>query len=157
MSEQIEVKHTGGVGAFFYAAIPALLAGALLMYFAFYTGIIDWQKAQRVEGRMDNRVGVHGELRAPVDLIIRKADCLEVTRAFLDGDTGTMYIKNDCHRHLSYMEWHWNIIAPDGTIIKDNYSNDLNVPLDGETVEKNFNLDDDSRAAKIVVWAQTNQ
>lgn len=152
MIEQIEIKHTGGVGAFFYASILALLIGALMMYFAFYTGIINWQKAQRIEGRMDNRVGVNGQLEKPVDLIILKKSCLLVNRAYLDGSVGTMYLKNECHTNLNYHAWHWNAVAPDGTIIHQDYSNSINELESGEVTEVLFNVEEDDRISKVIIW-----
>jgi len=153
--DEVEVKVTGGIGWFFFALIPGAIAGALLMYFAFYTGVIDWQKAQRIEGRMDNRVGVNGELTKPVDLIIRKASCLEVSRAYLDSGVLTAYVTNNCHTTITYWEWHFNQIAPDGTIINSWYDNSLEGPEVGQTVERTQKLKEDDRTSKVVVWTTT--
>jgi hypothetical protein len=149
-----EVKVTGGIGMFFFALIPGALAGAALMWLAFFTGLIDWQKIQRVEGRMDNRVGVNGELTKPVDLIILKKSCLIIDRAYLDGETGTMYTTNKCNGELRYVAWHWNIIAPDGTVLKTDYANSLDGQFPDMKMEKTFNLPDDPRVAKVVVWTE---
>ena len=151
-----EVKVTGGAGWFFFACVPGVLAGALLMYLAFYTGVIDWQKTQRIEGRMDNRVGVHGELVKPVDLIIRKAGCVQVSRAYLDDGSLTAYLTNNCHEDVDYWELHWNSIAPDGTIITSGYTNHSSENGTGlgagETIELKEDIKDDSRTVKVVVW-----
>jgi hypothetical protein len=152
--DQIEHTEKGGIGIFFFAAIPAVLAGAALMWLAFYTGVIDWTKAQRIEGRMDARVGVHGELTKPVDLIIRKSGCLQVSRAFLDDGKVTSYTTNACHSEVGYWEMHWTQIAPDGTVIASGYDNKMGQLEDGETLEFTQELRDDSRTAKVVVWAQ---
>lgn len=152
---RIEVKHAGGVGWFFFALVPGAIAGALLMYLAFYTGVVDWQKAQRIEGRMDNRVGVNGELTKPVDLIIRDASCLKVSRAYLDSGTLTAYVTNNCHTTIGYWEWHYNQISPDGTVIHSWYDNSVSGPESGQTVEETTKLADDDRTAKVVVWANT--
>lgn len=147
---------TRGIGSFFFFAIPAVLAGAALMWLAFYTGVIDWQKTQRVEGRMDNRVGVNGQLTMPVDLVIGNRSCLKIDRAFLDGDSVTMYLDNQCHTRLDYYEWHWKAVSPDGTTIKENYENTLDGIDDGEKLEKTMSLPDDNRIVKIIVWARNH-
>lgn len=160
-TEQIEIKHTGGVGWFFSALIPGAIAGAALMWLAFYTGVVDWQKAQRIEARQDARVGVHGEIKTPVDLIIRDGGCLHVSRAFLDGSTLTAYLTNGCPEDLDYWEIHWNEISPDHTIIHTGYTNHTGDTgstgiQSGATLEVPFDLsgDQDSRTAQIVVWSK---
>ena len=136
-NDELKVNVTG-LSTLAFACIPAALLGAALMYLSFYTGIIDWQKAQRIEGRMDNRVGVNGELTKPVDLIITKKSCLIIDRAFMDGQTGTAYLHNKCDRELSYIALHWNAIAPDGTIIKSGYENSIDGFGPDTVFEKGF-------------------
>lgn len=157
----IEIKETGGKGALYFALIPAALAGAALMWFAFYTGIVDWTRVQRIEGRMDNRVGVNGQLTAPVDLIIRDKGCLHISRAFLDDGNLTAYLTNSCHQRLDYWEIHWNQVAPDGTTVSNGYNNHAGVHGatgidDGETLELKEELTTDSRTVKVVVWSRDN-
>jgi len=158
MTEETKVVITekGGVGWFFFSMIPAALAGAALMWLAFYTGVLDWQKTRRIEGRMDARVGVRGELTAPVDLIIRKTGCLQVSRAYLDDGKLTTYTTNSCPSDSGYWELHWNQISPDGTVIATRYENwsASEGISSGATVEGTFDLKEDSRTAKVIVWAK---
>ena len=156
--QNIVVTHTekGGIGWLAFALIPAALAGAGLMWLAFYTGVIDWSKTQRIEGRMDARVGVNGQLTAPVDLIIRKTSCLKVSRAFLDSGSLTAYVTNSC-TELQDSSWalKWNAIAPDGTIISSSIDQIHGGTLEaGETKEMTEDVSNDSRMTKFVVWAQ---
>ena len=152
--QNVYYTEKGGKGWLFFALIPAALAGAALMWLAFYTGVIDWTKTMRIEGRMDARVGVRGELTAPVDLIIRKTGCLQISRAFLDSGSMTAYTTNSCHAATGYWELHWNEIAPDGTVIHSGYTNQGGSIEDSETREMKMDLDDDSRTVKVVTWAQ---
>jgi hypothetical protein len=159
--EQLEIKHTGGIGWFFFALIPGALAGAALMWLAFYTGVIDWRKTERIEARMDDRVGVHGELKTPVDLVVRdsQSSCLRITRAYLDGSKLTTYLTNNCHTDLDYWEVHWNAAAPDHTVIHSGYTNHMDDGAvgigEGLTMEVTFDISrqDDDRTDKIVVWS----
>jgi hypothetical protein len=153
--EELNVTHTerGGIGWFFFALIPGAIAGALLMYFSFYTGIVDWRKTQRIEGRMDARVGVNGELQKPVDLINRDSSCMKITRSFLDDGTVTAYITSRCNFRMRYWEIHWNSVAPDGTVIHSDYTNHgFGNPEPGETVETTHSIEADPRTAKVIVW-----
>ena len=128
------------------------------MWLAFYTGVIDWQKTQRIEARMDGRVGVRGELKSPIDLIIRDTGCLHVSRAFLDDAILTTYLTDSCHHDMEYWEVHWNGVSPDHTIIHSGYTNHVGggsrMAADS-TIEVTFDLsrDEDTRTAKIVVWS----
>lgn len=124
------------------------------MWFAFYTGIIDWTKVQRIEARMDGRVGVHGELTKPVDLIIRGSGCFKVTRSFLDEAKLTAYVTNACNKEAEYWELHANSISPDGTIISSWYTNGNGGFSVGDTREFTRDLEQDARTAKVIVWAQ---
>ena len=160
--EKTVIEHTekGGIGWFFFTLIPCALAGAALMWLAFYTGVIDWSKTQRIEGRMDARVGVTGQLTAPVDLVIRKTGCLQVSRSFLDsgtlvngGSQLTAYVTNSCHSELTYWEIHWISLAPDGTMISNKYTNEGGNLTDGQTIEMREEVPNDSRTVKVVVWA----
>jgi len=154
--QNVYYTEKGGKGYLFFALIPAALAGAALMWLAFYTGVIDWTKAQRIEGRMDNRVGVNGQLTAPVDLIIRKTSCLEVSRAFLDSGSLTAYVTNECNvAQPDSWALKWNAVAPDGTIIASNIDNVHTGTLEaGETKEMTEDVSNDPRMTKFVVWAQ---
>lgn len=150
--QELTITEKGGKGWFFFALIPGAIAGAALMWLAFATGVVDWTKAQRIEGRMDARVGVHGELVAPVDLIIKPGGCMKITRAFLDSGKLTTYTRNDCHERVDYWEIHWNLVAPDGTILHNGYTNLGGVLHAGEERELVVAVDEDDRTAKIIVW-----
>jgi hypothetical protein len=162
MGEQVEVRHTGGIGWFFFALIPGAIAGALLMYFAFYVGIVDWQKAQRVEGRMDNRVGVHGELTAPVDLVLSGKGCVKIQRGFLDDGALTLYIHNGCTDEREFVKYRVSELTPDGTVVKtdggwlelDSGFSSIDA---GATMEIHPKLSGDTRVVKITASTDSGQ
>ena len=155
MSNQDEVKVTGGIGAFFYAVIPWILGCAAVAWFGFYTGVIEFHHRQAVQRRMDNRVGVTAPLVAPVTLkILPEHGCIEIERGYLDGNRVTLYIANRCERTVDYYELRFQGIAPDGTSIWSTYENTAYLPAlraneRGEWSEK---ISDDSRIESIVVW-----
>ena len=158
--EKIEVKTTGGIGAFFYAAIPWILGCAALVWFGFCMGVIEFNHQQVVQQRMDNRVGVTAPLVAPVTLKILPEDgCIKIERAYLDGSRATLYIANHCERTLDYYELHFQGIAPDGTVIWGTYENTAFLPalLANERAEWSEKISDDSRIASIVMWEHEDQ
>jgi hypothetical protein len=157
----METTNSRPYGWLALAIIPAALGGGALMWLAFYTGVVDWREVQRaaekthrIEGRMDERVGVRGELVAPVDLVIRKTGCLQVSRAFLDDGVLTAYVSSSCHGPSGYWEWHWNQVSPDGTILATGYRNSLADIMPGETIEVTEQVKEDARTLKIVVWSK---
>ena len=145
-----------GVSQFFFAAIPWILGLAALTWLAFFSGWFNFSHYVTVLKRMDNRVGVFRPLKNPVKLTLKKEGCLHVERGFLDGNTVTMYIKNDCTHPVDYYEWHWKAIAPDGTVIAQQYSNTNDGMEAGETVERTMDVTGDRRTVEVVVWAQAH-
>lgn len=152
--ELIQVEHTekGGIGWFFFALIPGAIAGGALMWLAFYTGVIDWTKTQRIEGRMDARVGVNGELKTPVDLVARNTGCLKIARSFLDSGQLTLYVKSACSDRRQSFQWTraWKEIAPDGTVVQQGREYGTAIEP-GETIELHEDLKDDPRTVRVVV------
>jgi hypothetical protein len=66
---QEESRQSRGLGSFFFAAIPWVLAMAALAWLGFYTGIVEFhhqqkeiRKVETIEGRMDGRVGASADL-----------------------------------------------------------------------------------------------
>lgn len=155
MAEQIEIKQTGGVGAFFYGAIFPTIAIGLVISFGFYTGVVEWHKKQIIEGRMDARVGVNADLRDPVLLLYHGRGCIEVQRAFLDGDTLTAYLHNKCARDIKNISFSWRELSPEGTTVKS-YSNYLSGNDDmtaDEKREQSTTIPVDDKRVQTVVFA----
>lgn len=161
--EPIEVKHTGGMGAFFYGLIPGILGGGALLWLAFVTGCLDLHQQRTIAQRMDNRVGVVEKLQNPVTLLIKQKGCIKISRAYVDGADNTSYesyggkltayVTNSCSATPQYYEWHWEELAPDGTIIQNGGTNQVPVLEPGQTAEVTDKLPDDQRVTKIVVYA----
>jgi hypothetical protein len=116
---------------------------------------MDLRQQLTLAQRMNNRVGVVEPLKNPVTLTIRQPDCYRIERAFIDGDQLTAYITNHCTDTPNYAQLHWEVVAPDGTIIQHGYEN-YKVPKlsPGETGEISVELPSDPRAAKVVTWSQ---
>jgi hypothetical protein len=169
MSEQVEVKYTGGARAFFYGLIPGAIGGGALIWLSFMSGCLDLQQQRTIAERMDNRVGIvtaKEEPKNPVKLVIQQRGCIRIDRAYMDasdrdypsesGGKLTVYLADHCTQTPSYYEWHWKEMAPDGTIIHDGWTNtEPTVPEAGQTEEVTVYLPDDNRVVTVVVWATT--
>lgn len=147
------IEAKGGINAFFWGIVPGALGGAALIWLAFVSGCLDLRQQQTLAQRMDNRVGVVQPLNNPVQLVIQQPDCYKVERAFVDGNIITAYTRNTCHQTPDYTETHWQALAPDGTVIQQNYDNSLSNAPPGQAFEWQVQVPEDDRIAKIVVWS----
>ena len=156
-----ESRQSRGVGSFFFAAIPAVIACALLLLLAFMTGIVEfthsedaYKKRQTYEGRREARVGVNGEILKPVDLLFVSNGCVKIERAYLDTQTLTIYIHNTCSAERQFIKWGVREYAPDGTDVQS-HGTYLDTPdgnlAAGEKFEQVVQVSNDSRVVKIVV------
>ena len=148
-----EVKVTGGVGAFFYAAIPGALAGAALLWLALVTGVIDLTKELKLERRMADRVGITASPLPPVNLIATNGACLRVDKSYLDGQKMSIYVVNSCHATIGFSRFEFRVVAPDGTVTKSrtDYLPGAEYMLSAERREIVEELDADDRTMEIHV------
>lgn len=154
--EQLEVKHTGGIGAFFYASIFWVIALGALSWIAVANGVVEFHHHLTLAERMDNRVGVREPLINPVKVVIpAHQGCFSVERSYVDGPAITLYIHNVCSpsEYFTYHEWGWRAKAPDGTIISEKTDVSYDPVPQGSKLEKVMELPDDDRIATIEVWA----
>ena len=91
---------------------------------------------------------------------IVKADCVDVTREDFDGGQLRLYATNNCGVTLRYLEWHYQIISPNGTIVNESWTNSCPIPRRqhdrAECVFGARGLDEvpiDDRGATLRVWA----
>lgn len=146
-------ESKNGINAFFWGMVPGALGGACLIWMAFVSGCLDLQQQQTLAQRMDNRVGVVQPLKNSVQLVIQQPDCYKVERAFVDGDTVTAYTRDTCHQTPSYAETHWQALAPDGTVVQQDYDNSPSNASPGQAFEWRVQVPEDNRIAEIVVWS----
>jgi hypothetical protein len=157
MVEQLEVKATGGVGAFFYALIPwALGIGGTALLTAYITAHTIHRQIEQ-EARMAHYVGADHTPKAPYAIeAIYPIDSVTITRADFDGSALLMYSKNVGHDAIGYLAWHWQTVSPDGTVLASGFENNATCasPMQpGQSAECKVAIDgDDDRVAKIQIW-----
>lgn len=148
------------------AIIPWALAIGASAWLGFYVGVNDMLRSRAQERRAAIAVGVSAPLEAPIviDLKSRQTYCAPVTKADLDGEVLRLYVTNNCRTKLSSLEWHYDALSPDGTIIDSNSISDWHCEfpaLRGDSAECVFGRKEfpstlavslDNRIAKIRVW-----
>jgi hypothetical protein len=148
-----ESRGSRGFGSLMFAAIPAALAGAAILWLTAVTGVIDLTSELRQERRAAERVGIVVMPTSPIKVTIREATCLKSAGTYLDGDTLTIYPVNKCTHSLEYpSQFIYRLLAPDGTVIKteENYigSNQFDA---GEKREFSVKVREDARTVEMSV------
>ena len=151
------------VGRFFLMAIPYVLGLAAMTWLGVYIGIHDFNHQLTQEERAAVYTGAKDRPTSKIAIEMKVKDCTKVTRGDIDGTTLVLYAINECHSGVGYMEWHWQEVSPNGTVIHENYTNSCPIPRsNGEIAECTFSssilagpeLPDDDRTSKVRVWTQ---
>lgn len=150
------------VGRFFLYAIPLVLGVAASVWFGVYVGVHDFHHQLTQEERAAVYTGAKDRPTSKVAVEIVPLDCTHVTRADIDGTSLIIYSRNDCHETLTYMEWHWQEVSPNGIALHEGYTN-YDCPIatnPGDIAECAFtdwrSLPDDDRMDKIRVWTRNS-
>jgi hypothetical protein len=147
-----------GVGWYFLAAIPFVLGMGASVWFGVYIGAHNFRKQLSQEQRGAVYVGADPRPKSRLSIQIKAVDCVHITKADIDGRTLMLYASNDCHNSIRYLEWHWQLLSPDGTAIAQGFQNQCPMPNSpGDKAECVFSgpyhgLPDEDRAAIVLVW-----
>ena len=112
----------------------------------------------RISPRVITGGGARDRPSSKLLIKVDKGGCVYINRADIDGTTLMLYAQNDCHGSLDYLEWHWKLLSPDGTALKEGYTNQCPKPDHGHSSECVFSekeytgVPDDDRASAISVW-----
>jgi hypothetical protein len=148
------------VGRLALSLIPWALGIGALVWLGVWIGIHEFRHELSQEERAAIYVGAKERPHSRLIINTIKSDCSTVTRADLDGSDLIMYAKNDCHETLRYLAWRWQLLSPDGTVLKEEYVNGCPVPrMPGDSAECRMqdhyaSVSDDDRAATVRVWTQ---
>jgi hypothetical protein len=159
MTDKQEVK-VSGMSQFFLFAIPAVLGLGAAMWLGVWIDAHHFRHELSQEDRAASYVGAGVRPTDKIKIVIRDESCVHVTRADLDGADLLIYTENHCGRSIAFMEWHWQLLSPDGTVIKGNWYNTGNcaAPIsNGDKAECHVDVTDysgtvDDRASTLRVW-----
>lgn len=165
------------VGRFFLFAIPLVLGlGASAWFGLWITGhnFNRQVEAEKHELSQQERsavfVGAGTKPKGKLAIEIVKKDCLTVIRADIDTvkkgypyeDTDywyslVLYAQSNCQQILDYAKYQWELISPNGVVLKSGYENTATcpVPHPAEIAECSIKIQPDERTEKIRVWVQT--
>jgi len=154
-----------GVGSFFFAMIPWALATGAIAWLGFYMAFHEDHKELSQEQRMATYVGAAERPKSKITIEDATRDCVALTRAEFDEPTLLMYAENRCSHPINYLAWHWKLVSPDGTALKEGYTNGGSCPVPAHLHEKaecktevrgySWETAED-RAVKIVIWLKTD-
>lgn len=158
MSDQDKKSESSayrGLGRLATSLILASLGIGTSIWLGVYITAHDFNHQVKQEDRAAIYVGAK---ELPIDKIkitVKKIDCSTVTLADYDSGSILMHVRNNCHERIDYLAWNWKMIAPNGTVIHQGYTNSCPLPdrdEEAECIQKTY-VDDD-RMSSLVVWSQ---
>lgn len=119
MTEPTSDLKVRGLSAFFYFAIPAVLAIAALWWLAFAGELHMLSRTLSQEKRSAVAVGAADLPKEPIKLQIeqRRNSPLSIDRAEIDGRDLWVYYRNVSKSPITYIQLPVRQIAPDGTVV----------------------------------------
>lgn len=139
-----------------YSLIPAALAIGALYWLSFGQGLHYFQRELAQEKRRAEIVNATPLPTAPLEIRLdeRRDASLVIERAEIDGSALWVYLKNIGQQKKRFIQIHWKLIAPDGTVVKAgaNYASLRGGPDElepGERAEVKLNVDADPRATVL--------
>jgi hypothetical protein len=105
--------------------IPLALGAAASVWLGMYIQAHRFGRVLSQEDRAAVAVGaeVRPKGKIAIDTATAQKYCAPITRADLDGDTLRLYATNDCKVALTGMDWHYEQLSPNGTVLHDGYMN----------------------------------
>lgn len=107
------------------------------------------------EARTARYVGSVTPQVSPIKIAIVNHGCVKVDKVDVDGTELLVYSRNDCHEAITYTEYHYQEISPDGTVLHQEYHNEgfCAIPTQpGDKGECKFDISIDDRTETIRVW-----
>lgn len=155
---EVDGMSSGGrsFGRLCLALIPWALGIGASVWLGVYIGVHQFRHELSQEERAAIFTGAQERPKQKIAVHTLSRDCTKIVRADLDGDSLTLYAENDCGYFLDYMEYHWEFISPNGTILNQGYHNGATCPIPSEPRDKaecSFSVDPDDRAESLKVWA----
>jgi len=125
MTEDVRVNFKG-LSTFFFFAIPAVLGLAAVYWLAFGKDLHYFRREMSQEDRHNEVVGAKILPKNAIDIQFfnKPDDVIAITRAEIDGGEVWVWYQNVGQFRATFIEFHWSLVSPDGTVIKqdDNYA-----------------------------------
>lgn len=154
-------------GRFFLFMIPWAVGVAAVVWLGVFITLHNFKqqikqehKAETQEQRAAAYSGAAERPTAQIKIEIVRNDCSTISRVDVDGDRLVMYGKNTCHKKLSYFAYHWQLLSPNGLVLRESYDNNATCPMpsfandEAECQSRDFKMDD--RAVRLRVWSEVN-
>jgi hypothetical protein len=159
--EGLESTASKGIGGFFFAAIPWVLAAGASGWLAFYMMFHESRKELSQEERRAIYVGAKDRPSAKIQVVLEPgADCLHVVKIDYDAPELMVYVENHCSRRLEYPKLKWLLASPDGTSLRDGHDYCPAMMANGKSEcrakTQDYFQSTEDRAASLHVWMDEN-
>lgn len=145
--------YFAGLSEYFYFLIPAALGLTALYWLWFCEGAHKFRRLLSQEKRHAEIVGARPlpKKSLQIDIESKRDSRVVIDRAEIDGHDIWVYCTNVSGGDLTYVKVAWKLVAPDGTIVAQNYHfiNTANPLGSGERIEKKLWCATDPRASTL--------
>jgi hypothetical protein len=140
------------------ALIPWALGIGASAWLGVWIGVHEFRHTLSQEERAAVYAGAQARPKAKIEISVIPHDCSVVTRTDIDGSALLIYSQNNCHKRLDYFAWYWQLVSPNGTVLKDGYQNwRCPVPVEpNDIAECRIEINTDDRTNILRVWTQVN-
>lgn len=161
MSEDGVNAGARNFGRFCLSLIPWALAIGAAAWGGVYLGMRSFYREVEQEKRAAVYTGAEIKPKGKLDIEVLQRGCVRITHVDDAGSTLMLYAKNECMGRVRYMEWHWELLSPNRTVVKANETNGCPLPVNpGDSAEcifseetyPHFEIDD--RAKSVRVWTR---
>lgn len=150
------------IGTFFLWCIPYVLGAAALVWLGVFIGYRGLWNQLSQEKRSAIYVGAATRPKGKLQIETPNESEVKVTRVDLNGRRAAVYFRNEGNSYAGFIQVHWQLVSPDGTLLKSGYQfseniegpQELNVGEQGEVVFSD--IEADSRAKSIRFWVKSN-
>lgn len=101
------------------SAIPWVLGMGSSVWFGVYLGLHQFRREISQEQRAAVAVGAQARPKGKIafDFTAAQTYCAGITRGDVEGATMRLYAFNDCHKPLTGMDWHYEMLSANGTVL----------------------------------------
>lgn len=155
MSENGIENGGRNIGRLALSLIPYALGLGAAVWLGVYINAHNFKHQLTQEDRAAAYVGATERPKSKILVEIIPQDCTQIFNTDIDGDTLMLYAQSNCDFKMEYMEWHWEAISPNNTIIASGYHNTAYCPAlttPGIKAECRMEVSTDDRIVKFRVW-----
>lgn len=128
------------IGRYYLAMIPFVLGIGVAVWFGLWVYGHTLYKAVAQENRAAVYTGAAPRPKGKIAIEIDNSrSCVKIPRADYNGWSLYVYSRNDCNKQVDYLNYHWQTLSPNNTVLQEGFTNLCAVPTEpGDMAECQF-------------------